>query len=844
MDDAGKDAGQEPTSAAAAAMLGQMKRAVFDGSRIAVIQRDLANNVLYANDAALTMSGVGHVDQLRLDRLFAGEAGRVLDEETRGRRNRELGAYRVTLTCQDDPGRQVAVEVTGLPLMDAHGTVVGSLGFFRSLQHQVLTDQVRALTLSHAGRADLLPLVAEALRRELPFDLMLVSRVVEDDSAWESEIVFNHPPFRQDVPTAWYELNAAQRAFMEGQCGGFHDFETVMSQPPWSDMVEEPMSRQMHAMDLKSSMWRRITRGEGEDERTVAIMTLLSRKRGAYGEQDLALFNQLPLIEAVLCSLDHDERERDRRQLRMFRELNRCADIQGACRCLSDALVEIFGWQHVSLFRIDSARDAIVRVASARRGEDGSAMDTGVSWGDYAQGLCQGILGRVVRTQQPQKIPDVTRDPEYLRTPDGEPIRSELAVPIVFSDSERVRFIVNVDDPRVSAFSREHVRQLTDIAHEVAGAMERISDLTLMTECVNNVSDPIIATDAKLRIRRVNPAAETLFGLTRKALEGRSLLTLFQNPEPLAALLDGTEAGDRIGEMRVCRRGTAIDEAPDAGSDVSPAAAAGSGSGPGSGSGADAGGLPVFITRRDFPGQLGGHVFIARDLRPIRRSVQLEFLEETAYELAVETQAPLGMAMSCLEDQLEAAFSSETAREQARGRELQTVLRQLGRVKHAFTRLAMYNREARVSARVASAIRLDGEIDALLASLAASERRKVVFETAVRKVEVEADHMQLHIVVESLLSVLLRAAPATAIVRLTLVPDDELVFLRLRGRLPPARRHGERFAAPEAAQADLRLANPLLCKLMKNQGGALKASVLPDGDTEFVLSFPRRRSHG
>ncbi|ANH69362.1 GAF domain-containing protein [Mitsuaria sp. 7] len=843
MDDSAQDAALRPTSAAAAAMLGQMKRAVFDGSRIAVIQRDLDNHVLYANAAALAMSGVEHVDQLRLDRLFAGEAGRVLDEETRGRRNRELGAYRVTLTCQDDPERQVAVEVTGLPLMDERGTVVGSLGFFRSLQHQVLTDQVRALTLSHAGRPDLLPLVAEALRRELPFDLMLVSRVVEDDSAWESEIVFNHPPFRQDVPTAWYELNAAQRAFMESQCGGVHDFETVMSEPPWSDMAEEPMSRQMHAMDLKSSMWRRITRGEGEDERTVAIMTLLSRERGAYDEQHLALFNQLPLIEAVLCSLDHAERVRDRRQLKMFRELNRCVDIQGACRCLSDALVEIFDWQHVSLFRIDSARDAIVRVASARRGDDGLAVDTGVSWGDYAQGLCQGILGRVVRTMQPQKIPDVTRDPEYVKTPDGEPIRSELAVPIVFSEGERVRFIVNVDDPRVNAFSREHVRQLADIAQEVAGAMERISDLTLMTECVNNVSDPIIATDAKLRIRRVNPAAEALFGVGRKALEGRSLLALFQNPEPLAALLDGTEAGDRIGELRVCRPGVAgvasvtsavVDEAPGA---VVPGADAAAPA-------ADGGAISVFVTRRDFPGRLGGHVFIARDLRPIRRSVQLEFLEETAYELAVETQAPLGMAMSCLEDQLEAAFASEAAREQARGRELQTVLRQLGRVKHAFTRLAMYNREARVASRVASTIRLDCEIDALLASLAASERRKVVFETAARKVEVEADHMQMHIVVESLLSVLLRAAPETAMVRLTLVPDDELVFLRLRGRLPPARRHGERFSAPEAAQADLRLANPLLGKLMKNQGGALKAGVLPDGDTEFVLSFLRRRIHG
>ena len=826
MDDS---AHERPTSAAAAPLLGQMKRAVFDGSRIAVIQRDLANRVLYANAAALAMSGAAHVDELRLDQLFAGEAGRILDEETRGRRNGELGAYRVTLTRLDDPGRQVAVEVTGLPLMDARGAVVGSLGFFRSLQHQVLTDRLRELTLSHAGRPDLLPRMAEALRSELPYDLMLVSRVVADGEHWESEIVFNHPPFRQDVPTAWYELNDAQRAFMEANDGGIHDFDAVMSAPPWSDMADEPICRQMRAMELKSSMWRRITRGQGSDERTVAILTLLSRERDAYGESHQTLFNQLPLVETVLCALDHAAQERDRRQLRMFRALNRCVDIQGACRCLADALIEIFDWQHVALFRIDSARESIVRVASARRGDDGCAVDTGTVWGDYAQHLGVGILGRVARTMTAQKIPDVSQDPDYLRTPDGEPIRSELAVPILFSEGERVRFIVNVDDPRVNAFSREHVRQLTDIAHEVAGAMERISDLTLMTECVNNVADPVIATDAKLRIRRVNPAAEALFGARRKALEGRSLIDLFQDPQPLVALLQGTEAGDRIGELHVCRKAREDEaaEGPEA---------------PG-GMGGDAPNS-VFVTRRDFPGKLGGHVFIARDLRPIRRSVQLEFLEETAYELAVETQAPLGMAMSWLESELESAHRPGTARDPGRARDLQTVLRQLGRVKHAFTRLAMYNREARVAARAVSTIQLDSELEALLASLAASEREKVQLVSAARRVEVEADHTQLHIVVESLLSVLLRAAPETATVLLTLVPDDREVFLRLRGKLPPARRHGARFAAPEAAQADLRLAHPLLDKLMRNQGGSLRVHTLTDGETEFVLGFPRGNAHG
>ena len=851
MDDLARE---RPTSAAAAALLGQMKRAIFDGSHIAVIQRDLENHVLYANAAALAMSGVASVEDLRLDLLFAGEAGRILDDETRGRRQGELGAYRVTLTRQDDPSRQVAVEVTGLPLMDARGQVVGSLGFFRSLQHQVLTDRLRDLTLRHAGRADLLPSMAEALRAELPFDLMLVSRVVADEQSWESEIVFNHPPFQQDVPTAWYPLNDAQRVYMETHDGGFHDFETAMSEAPWAEMADEPICRQMHAMALKSSMWRRITRGQGEDERTVATLTLLSREPGAYGETQQALFNQLPLVETVLCALDHAAQQRDERQLRLFRELNRCADIQGACRCLADALVEIFDWAHVALFRVDSARDAIVRVASARRDATGHAMDTGAVWGDDVRDIRQGVLGHVVESMSALKVPDMTRTEAFGPPPEDASIRSVLAVPILFDDAERVRFIVHVDDPRVNAFSRDHVARLTGLAAEVAGAMQRISDLTLLAECVDNVSDPIIATDARLRIRRVNRAAEQLFDRDRQALVGQSLLPLFEDPQPLEALLRGTEAGERIGEMRVCRP-----PCESAGGDAGARAEA-SGTMAGMAAGLTAGTTAlteppptsVFVTRRDFPGQLGGHVFIARDLRPIRRSVQLEFLEETAYELAVETQAPLGLAMSWLESQLEAAHqakqdamqTSAGGADAARMRDLQAVLRQLGRVKHAFTRLAMYNREARNRSRLPCVIRLDSELQALLASLTVSERAKVELSGFEQSVEIEADHTQLHIAVESLLSVLLRAAPETGRVLLTLVPDDDAVFLRLRGKLPPARRQGARFGAPEAAQADLRLANPLIARLMKSQNGSFKLNALPDDTTEFVLGFPHRRPHG
>ena len=78
-----------------------------------------------------------------------------------------------------------------------------------------------------------------------------------------------------------------------------------------------------------------------------------------------ALFNRLPLVETVMTALDYNARRRDQRQLRMYRDLNRCADIQSACSCLALALVDIFDWRHVSVFRVDSSRESIARIASA-----------------------------------------------------------------------------------------------------------------------------------------------------------------------------------------------------------------------------------------------------------------------------------------------------------------------------------------------------------------------------------------------------------------------------------------------------------------------------------------------
>jgi PAS domain S-box-containing protein len=81
----------------------------------------------------------------------------------------------------------------------------------------------------------------------------------------------------------------------------------------------------------------------------------------------------------------------------------------------------------------------------------------------------QGITGRVMRERQPIRVGDVTVDPLYTGHVPG--IRSEMAAPLVAG--ERALGVVNVESPRLDAFSGDDLRLLTTLAGQLAIVFEK-----------------------------------------------------------------------------------------------------------------------------------------------------------------------------------------------------------------------------------------------------------------------------------------------------------------------------------------------------------------------------------
>jgi len=107
-----------------------------------------------------------------------------------------------------------------------------------------------------------------------------------------------------------------------------------------------------------------------------------------------------------------------------------------------------------------------------------------------------GIVGRVVRTNQPALVGDVRKDPDYA---DVIPTtRSELAVPIC--DQEQVVGAIVLESNCLEAFDADHLRFVQQLAEHAAIAMRnarlfeererRITELSILNEIGRALSSP------------------------------------------------------------------------------------------------------------------------------------------------------------------------------------------------------------------------------------------------------------------------------------------------------------------------------------------------------------------
>ncbi|CAG0932307.1 Sensor histidine kinase WalK [Thermoflexales bacterium] len=170
--------------------------------------------------------------------------------------------------------------------------------------------------------------------------------------------------------------------------------------------------------------------------------------------------------------------------------------------------------------------------------------------------LDQGLIGWATRQQRPIRVGDVTTDPRYAVSPPEAgrragrvakvtDIRSEMVAPLVVG--ERVIGVVNVETPRLDAFSGDDLRLLTTLAGQLAVIFEKarldaalLEHAALLEERVQErtaeirrqqartqaildaLGEGVVVTDLQGIIQYTNPAMEQVTGFSSSESLGQT----------------------------------------------------------------------------------------------------------------------------------------------------------------------------------------------------------------------------------------------------------------------------------------------------------------------------------
>ena len=210
---------------------------------------------------------------------------------------------------------------------------------------------------------------------------------------------------------------------------------------------------------------------------TLGVINVASPRLSAFGDQDeeilTALASQLATAIAGL---------RRRSSLSRIYEFGQHLAIASTEKQATDSTLEFllsqFDFHISSILLMDS--DETLRLAGFHGPYEQDTLFPG-----YTLGLGEGIAGQAALTRRFMIVPDVRKDPYYIKVSDGT--RSELAVPIMFSGN--LLGVINTESPTINYYDDEDRRLIEVVATHFAIALSNISSQADLRE--QAIRDPL-----------------------------------------------------------------------------------------------------------------------------------------------------------------------------------------------------------------------------------------------------------------------------------------------------------------------------------------------------------------
>lgn len=589
-----------------------------DQIRLGVLRVKPDGEIVYANEPASLAIGLIGKDQSLFDLDLEPESRRRVEAELASRRKKGGGSdYPIRLRSKVD-GTLLELQVSAVPEYDANDEPIGSVTFVRD----VTMDGVNRSIHDAMGRArdwqGLLQTLCRTLHDVIAFDSLLVVLVSSDRQSLRA--LYDEHPIQQAPGNVWrwWPMPPMIKADLnELKAARTDDVERMFGRSPYRELEgSDEATRTWRAQGYKHLLRRPVMHGK----RLVAIVAAQRKDPRPFDHTDIARLEQLPIGEVVNMALALQREEDMRFGIALMGRLGAAAgSIASVARVLVDELRSHFDWPHVSLFRIDRDRDEVALMYQAA--ERGARLRPG-----YRQDIGIGLLGEVARTGKAVRAVDVHQHPGYKQG-----IRSTVSEMCVPVPGRPVRWILNAESPMSGAFAEEELAVVTPLL-EVAGLiLERTVALEMKNSVLESMADAVFETSSDGVISDVNGSCSRMLGRSREELIGTNLAQIIStpgnDPDPpnFAARFVAAESIKPAKLELLDRNGEAIS---------------------------------VVMSGSSLPAEVGGHVYVATDLRFAEQVQRMDALRSVFRQVASEIRVPLSLASGFIQQVLELRLGS------------------------------------------------------------------------------------------------------------------------------------------------------------------------------------------
>ena len=786
----------------------RMETELFRNFPWGVVRLRLNGEFAYMNPTCLKILGIKRYAGLNVKSILSDAKNRRMVMENLKHRQSGLSNVYPIEICRLSDRKMIPVMIAAMPEKDLHGRIVGSLSIIRDLTvdraagniHNYITNssearkkieskklQVREVVSENPMLSEQTTLMMAATAMEvkdlLPFDFFIITRFSESMTHLR-KFFFLYPNGQMKSYVRWWEISKPlregfrkrARAVKSVKQDVIEDYEEFLNLPQNRILRDLPEYQWILQEGFKSAMSHFVA----HEGRLMASISLLSKKKMAYGEDHARMFGNLPLDKVVMVAIQSEQKSAENFRLELLREIvENCERVDQVAKVVVEGLGKGHMWDHIALYMIDE-KEQKFRLLHQRNREKASPLRE-----PFIQPLTAGVLGYVYRTRKNVLIQNKPNDPKfrdvYLGSVPG--MMSEFCMPIVID--EKVRWLLNLEDSNQNAFSAEEVKELTALLEEVSRFLDRIWVRHFLSTTLDNASDVVFIANAQGYIEDPNIEALRQLEYTKKEMAKIKLRDIIVEPDAVEIISNSPI----VSKMEVSLKRK------------------------------NGSGFPVLLSASTLPKEFGGKVMTCTDRSLYKRVEELEYLRKMYHEIAAQTQTPLSLAFGWLQS-LKGQSTGQNAIDT-----LDKAQRQLKKIEITYNRLALYDQAKGVLPYNEVLFSMSEIVAHIKSTFPLPEAEKIVFQLSEPLPYLKGDLFQLNFCFESILSFLLRHLPPEENIKLNVSRVNDWVITQIRGFLPwPVAEHPQMNQMSEGVAktlAQMALSSEVIEQFVSNHKGTM-----------------------